>query len=284
MIIDAHQHIWDPARAHYDWLAGEDPSLQRAIGVTEVVPALRRCGIDATVWVQSGDTAADTDLMLQSLPQRPDVRAVVGFLPLDAPVEVERGLQHWRDRPILVGVRNLIHTKADPRWILRDDVTRGLELIQAAGLTFDFVPVRPEQLACVPELSARHPDLNIVLDHLAKPPIGLGTAQPWWDLIARAAENPLVHAKISGLYSATADPASFTTAQLRPLVDHALDVFGPARLMVGSDWPICEPLGGYERMFDTATELLAELTAAERARIRGGTAAEFYGITEPGPG
>ncbi len=278
MIVDAHQHIWDPNRAHYDWLAGEHPSLQRAIGVTEVVPALHRCGVEATVWVQSGDTAADTDLMLESLSQRPDVLAVVGFLPLDRPAAVEAGLERWREQPTLVGVRNLIHTKADPRWILRAEVAPGLALIEAAGLTFDFVPVQPAQLECVPELSARYPDLKMVIDHLAKPPVGLDTVQPWWELIARAAENPLVNAKISGLYSATDDPESFTTAQLRPLVDHAFEVFGSDRLMVGSDWPICEPLGGYDRMAGTAAELIAELTESERAQVLGDTAAAFYGI------
>lgn len=280
MIIDAHQHIWDPAHAHYDWLTAEHPTLQRTIGVTEVVPALRRFGVEATVWVQSGDTYADTDLMLESLPQRPDVLAVVGFLPLDQPAEVERGLERWREQPIMAGVRNLIHTKADPRWILRSEVAPSLALIEAVGLTLDFVPVRPAQLECVVELSARYPRLKVVIDHLAKPPVGLEAVQPWWDLIARTAENPLVHAKISGLYSATGHPASFTTAQLRPLVDHAFEVFGCDRLMIGSDWPICEPMGGYGRMAATAMDLTAELTQLERSRVLGDTAAAFYGVEE----
>ncbi len=280
-VIDAHQHVWNLERASYPWLDSELSPIDRTIEFAELVPSLRRAGVDGTVLVQSADNPEDTALMLDVAAANPEVVAVVGYLPLDRPAEVAAQVERFRSDPLIVGVRNLIHNIPDPEWLLRADVDESLGLLEAAGLTFDLVSVLPAHLALVPRLVERHPELRIVIDHLSKPPIGLNDREPWWTLIGRAAEARTVFAKVSGLYSATSDSGAWTPDLIRPYLERALDVFGPSRLMYGGDWPISVLSGGYDRVWDGLNVLFAELDTADRERLLGGTAIEFYGI-DPG--
>lgn len=280
-VIDAHQHVWNLERASYPWLDSELSPIDRTIEFAELVPSLRRAGVDGTVLVQSADNPEDTALMLDVAAANPEVVAVVGYLPLDRPAEVAAQVERFRSDPLIVGVRNLIHNIPDPEWLLRADVDESLGLLEAAGLTFDLVSVLPAHLALVPRLVERHPELRIVIDHLSKPPIGLDDREPWWTLIGRAAEARTVFAKVSGLYSATSDSGAWTPDLIRPYLERALDVFGPSRLMYGGDWPISVLSGGYDRVWDGLNVLFAELDTADRERLLGGTAIEFYGI-DPG--
>ena len=277
-VIDAHQHVWDPTRARYDWLTADLAPINRPIGFAELRPALREAGVDATVLVQSADNDEDTELMLRTAEANPEVAAIVAYVPLERPADAAVRLAELRRNSRVVGVRTLIHDIPDPDWLLRPDVDEGLGVLEDAGVTFDLVAVLPRHLEHVATLSARHPGLRIVIDHLAKPPIGLADIEPWWTLIARAAENPLVHAKVSGLYSATADGAAWTVDAVRPFVMRALDVFGADRLMYGGDWPISLLSGGYRRVWEGLSAIFAELGSEERRSILGGTAERFYGI------
>lgn len=278
-IIDSHQHVWDPARAEYDWL-GPDPSpINRAFAFDELQPELRAAGVDFTVQVQSADNPEDTELMRESAARHPEVAGIVGFAPVDDPAECARTIQSWSGDPLMVGVRTLIHTQPDAEWLLRPEVGEGLALLADAGLTFDVVAVLPRHLELVPIIAERHPELRLVIDHLSKPPIGLDDREPWWSLIAAAAEPPNVYAKVSGLYSATADSGAWTTELVRPFVDRALEAFGPARLMYGGDWPISVLSGGYTRVWTGLSPIFDELSPADREQVLGRTAAEFYGLS-----
>lgn len=278
-VIDAHQHVWDLTRASYPWLGPHLAQVNRTFGLEDLRPHLRRAGVDRTVLVQSADNAEDTAHMLEVAAGHPEVAAVVAWVPLDRPDEAATRLDALRRNPYVVGVRALIHDMADPDWVLRPDVDAGLGVLEEAGVTFDYVAVLPRHLEHVPTLSERHPDLRIVIDHLAKPPIGGAEVEPWWSLIAQAAANPLVHAKVSGLYP-TDDPQSWTVDAVRPYVERAVEVFGARRLMYGGDWPISVMAGGYDRVWDGLSQVLADLDHADRARVLGGTAAEFYAIDE----
>lgn len=278
-IIDAHQHVWDPSRAEYDWLDASSAPIDRAITLEELLPELRAAGVNHTVQVESADNKEDTQLMKNSADAHPDVvAAIVGYAPLDRPDELAATLESWQADSRMVGVRNLIHTKPDPDWLLRDDVSNGLQALESAGLTLDVVAVLPRHLELVPILSERFPRLRMVIDHLAKPPIGLVDREPWWSLIADAAANPLVTAKVSGLYSATADIGEWSTASVRPFFERAVEVFGAQRLMYGGDWPISILAGGYSRVWAGLTPLFNELSAGDREQVLGRTAAEFYRI------
>lgn len=277
-VIDAHQHVWDPTRAAYDWLGPDLAPIDGAMTFDELRPHLRRAGVDATVLVQSADNDDDTALMVDTAAAHPQIVAVVAFAPLARPQEVAEHVERFRQDTLIVGVRNLIHNIPDHEWLLRPDVDRGLGVLEDAELSFDLVSVLPEHLALVPTLTKRHPRLRIVIDHLSKPPIGLPEREPWRGLIEQAAESPNVFAKVSGLYSATADAGSWTPQAVRPHLSHALEVFGSERLMFGGDWPISVLAGGYDRVWDGLGELFDELPASDRADILGITAQKFYRI------
>jgi len=277
-IIDAHQHVWDPVRGDYGWLANESDTINRAFTLDDLVPELRAAGVSRVVQVQSADHHEDTVLMRESAAQHDEVAAIVAYAPLERPDETASLAEAWRGDSLMVGVRNLIHNMPDADWLLRPEVDEGLGILEREGLTFDLVGVLPRHLELAPIISERHPDLRIVIDHLAKPPIGGDSRQPWWDLIAAAAESPNVYGKVSGLYPSVGDPAEGTTDAVAPFFDRALDVFGPERLMYGGDWPISVVAGGYTRVWQTLTPLFDALGSDERARVLGGTAIEFYRI------
>ena len=278
IIIDAHQHVWDPSRARYDWLGPELAPIDGTMEFAQLKPSLVRAGVTGTVLVQSADNDEDTELMLEVAAAHPEVVAVVAYAPLERPQDTAVALERFRDNELIVGVRNLIHNIPDPSWLLRPDVDEGLGLLEAAGLTFDLVAVLPEHLALVPTLVERHPSLRIVIDHLAKPPIGLVEREPWWDLFERAAASPTVYAKVSGLYSAAGDSSAWTPESIRPFLAHAIDCFGAERLMYGGDWPISVLSGGYDRVWDGLSVLFDELPGSDRTRILGSTAIDFYRI------
>jgi L-fuconolactonase len=217
--------------------------------------------------------------MLEVADRHPEVAAIVAYVPLDRPDIAAERLAQLRKDTRVVGIRNLIHDLPDPDWILRPEVREGLGVLDQAGVTFDYVAVLPRHLEHVPTLSERHPGLRIVIDHLAKPPIGDLDREPWWSLIAAAAENPLVHAKLSGLYPGAA-PETWTPDSIRPFVDRALEVFGPSRLMYGGDWPISTAAGGYDHVFTGLSDVLTGLSDAEREEIYSGTARRFYRIDD----
>jgi len=277
-VIDAHQHVWDPARAEYDWLGPDLAPIDGAMAFADVAPELTAAGIDFTVQVQSADNAEDTALMRESAAVHAEVVGIVGFAPLADAHATAATLDTWAADSIMVGVRNLIHNKPDPDWLLRADVAASLTVLEERGIALDVVAVLPRHLELVPILSERHPGLRMVIDHLAKPPIGQDSREPWRSLMAAAAQNPLVYGKVSGLYSATADVGAWTTELIRPYFDTAVELFGPSRLMYGGDWPIAVLAGGYSRVWAGLRPLFDDLDVAGREAVLGRTAAEFYGI------
>jgi L-fuconolactonase len=196
---------------------------------------------------------------------------------LDDPLELDTMIARLRTSGKLVGIRVLIHNRPDPDWIVRRDVQEGLGVLEQQGLTFDVVAVLARHLEHVPVIAERFPSLRLVIDHLAKPPIGRDLTL-WSDLLARAAACPNVFAKVSGLYPAQGDRHPWTVDDLRPVFAVALEAFGVDRLMFGSDWPICEVAGGYQRVTRALLELAGDLTDDERSALRGDTAIHCYGL------
>jgi L-fuconolactonase len=276
MIVDAHHHFWDPATADYPWLTDELAAIRRAFGPADLEPELHANSVDATVLVQTRSSLEETEDFLARADQTPFIGGVVGWVDLTDPGVVDT-IAALRDRPDgahLVGIRHQAHDEPDPDWLVRDDVGNGIRAVGRAGLVYDLL-VRSRELPAALALARRLPDVLFVIDHIAKPPIASRELEPWASRIAPFAELEHVACKISGMVTES-DWATWTTADLQPYVDHVVEVFGPDRLLFGSDWPVCLLAAGYDQVLEATRTTLAGLGDDERAKILGGTAARVY--------
>ena len=273
--VDAHQHFWEIDSGLYDWPTAADGPIYRTFTPSDLAAELTSVAIDRTVVVQTVDTLADTDSMLAAAAAHSFIAGVVGWVPLTDPATTEAALYARRDGA-LCGVRHLIHREPDPAWLARPDIRPGLALLAALGMPFDVVAVFPDHLDIVPDVADAHPDLTLVLDHLAKPPFRAPGWDTWLAQVRRAAERPNVVAKLSGLD--TAAGPGWTTDEIRPAVDAVLRWFGPERLLFGSDWPVCRSVSTYAEVVSSMGELTNALSPTERAWIMGDTATRVYGL------
>lgn len=277
-VIDSHLHVWDRSRAPYGWLDSASPALRREFSFDEIAPAMSRHGVDAAVLVQADDHPGDTELMLETAAANPAVVGVVASLPLADPAATAALLERYAFHPLIVGIRSLSHDDPDPDWLLGAEQTRSLELVAETGLTFELVPVELRHLEVTVELARRHPGLRLAIDHLGTPPIGSGDLTAWTAALAEVARIPNLRAKVSGLYARSGPHDEQATDDLHRAVDHAVDSFGPDRLMFGTDWPVALLGGGYDRVVGRLLAVIGELDAPERDAVLGGTARSFYGL------
>jgi L-fuconolactonase len=274
-IIDAHQHFWQLSRPFdYAWLdAPRHAPIRRDFLPEDLEPLIRAVGVDRTVFVQTQHVLEENRWVLGLAERHPFIAGVVGWVDL-ASEACERQLLEFKDHPQFVGVRHITQDEPDDDFIVRADVLRGLQVLQKHGVPFDLL-FYVKHLRHVPTLARRLPDLPMVIDHLAKPRIREHRTDDWLPHFRAAAAFPNVHCKLSGMIT-EADWRQWTIADLTPYVQAALELFGPERLMFGSDWPVCELAGSYDRVYHALVEALGPLSEAERALIFGGTAARFY--------
>jgi L-fuconolactonase len=276
-IVDAHHHLWDLGVRDQPWTA-EVPALRRSFHLADLEPLAAAAGVSATVLVQTIHAVDETPEMLELAETSDLIAGVVGWTDVAAPTFGERlsellsGVGGRR----LVGIRHQVQELPDGAWLTEPDTFRGLRRLAPTGLAFDLI-VRADQIpACVAAARAV-PDLRFVLDHLGKPPIAAGGREPWATDVRTLAELPNVSCKLSGMVT-EADPEHWTVADLRPYADVVLEAFGPERVMFGSDWPVSTLGASYPQVVETATQLTAELSEAEREAVFGGTATAIYGL------
>ncbi|RSD23781.1 amidohydrolase family protein [Amycolatopsis eburnea] len=276
-MIDAHHHLWDPARRDYPWMAGAalDP-IRRPYTVDDLRAVTKAAGVHATVLVQTVSSAEETAEFLAIAAGEPVIAGVVGWVDLEAPDVADRLAVPGP----LVGIRHQVETEPDEQWLLRPAVLAGLEAVASAGLAYDLL-VRVGQLPAATALADRLPQLRLVLDHAAKPPIAAGEWEPWASGVAELAARENVVCKLSGLVT-EADWTGWEVGHLRRYVDHVLDVFGPSRLLFGSDWPVCELAASYELVVDAAVALTGGLSDAERLAVFEHNARAVYGLDAGG--
>ena len=278
MQIDAHQHFWNPARGDYDWMPMDNAVLTRPYGPPDLAPHLAAHGITHTVLVQAAATVGETEYMLGLADATPHIAGVVGWVDFEQPAH-RAHLERLAGHPLFKGVRPMIQDIPDPDWMLRDDVQWGFQAVCDLDLTFDALGF-PQHLDNFLTVLKRYPSMRCVIDHCMKPQIrdhAPDTFGAWADGMSRLASETSAFCKFSALVT-EADP-DWTTEDLAPYAAHVLDAFGPARVMWGSDWPVCRLRCEYSTWRATAETLTAGLSADDRARVFGGTAAEFYRLT-----
>lgn len=279
---DAHHHVWDLDVRDQPWITGEAMvPIRRSFGLDDLALDAAVAGVTATVVVQTVPEIAETEELLDLAAATPLVAGVVGYVDLAAP-DVGEQLDRLRERPSgdwLVGIRSLVQDEPDPGWLARPVVLAGLREVARRDLVYDLL-VRPHQLDAALAAVTHVPEGRYVVDHLAKPGIAAGAWEPWASGLTALAARGDVFAKLSGLVT-EADWASWSTSDLRPYVEHALTVFGPDRLLFGSDWPVCTLAAPYGRVVGAVEELVDDISTAERAAVMGGTAAAVYRLGSP---
>jgi L-fuconolactonase len=277
-VIDAHHHLWT---ADYPWLASEPElaPIRRDYGVNDLRANLKAAGVDRTILVEADwGHPSETVEFLHLAGAVDEIAGVVGFVDLLDPHlanTLSRYASHPRAR-YLVGLRDQVQGRADPDFLARPEVIAALKAIAGTVPTFDLI-VRVDQLPAAAKAAAAVPELGFVLDHLGKPQVRDGDAglKAWREAVAPLAKRPNVTAKLSGLVT-EADWQHWTPNDLRPFIQTALELFGPDRLMFGSDWPVCELAATYTRVKDALTEVLGRTDPD----VFGGTAARTYQLGE----
>jgi L-fuconolactonase len=276
--VDSHQHFWRRDRGDYTWLTRELGPIYRDYLPADLEPQLTASGIGSTILVQAAATVDETRFILSLANDKRFIAGVVGWVDFESP-DAPDTIAELAGDPQLVGLRPMIQDIADTDWMLRDDLAPAFEAMIDHGLVFDAL-IQPRHLTALRELTARYPDLAMVLDHGAKPPIaaakrGAGDIAEWKRGIAALARETPIVCKLSGLVT---EAGSADAAVLADCAGHLLDQFGPKRLMWGSDWPVCELVCSYAEWCRTTELLLAKLGEAERALIYSDTARATYGI------
>jgi L-fuconolactonase len=275
MVVDAHHHLWDPAHRDYPWMGDELAAIRRRFDAGDLKPLIDANGIDHTVVVQTVSSLEETSEFLQAAADNEFIAGVVGWVDLTdrSVAKTLAGLKRSQGGTFLVGIRHQVHDEPDPKWLLREDVQRGIAEVGEAGLVYDVL-VRTRELPAALETVKRHPRMRFVIDHAAKPRIAAGARDEAWEKgLAPLADHANVTCKLSGLVT-EADWKAWTPGQLEPYVRRVLEWFGPERCMFGSDWPVCLLAAPYGDVVEAMRSI-----AGDDANVFGETATRVYGLT-----
>src|SRR5271165_2285858 len=276
MQIDAHQHFWIYNPDEYGWIDESMAALRRDFLPENLVPELKRNGFQGSVAVQARQTLEETRWLLEFAERSASILGVVGWVDLRSP-DVHSQLTAFAANPKLVGIRHIVQAEPDDRFLLQPEFLRGISALEEFDLAYDIL-IYPKHLSVAAEFVERFPRQRFVLDHLAKPPIKSGDLDSWAQGIRRLAAFPNVFCKLSGLVT-EADWHNWRPEQITPYLDVAFEAFGPDRLMIGSDWPVCLVAAAYARVVQVVTDYLGRQNPAWREAVLGGNAQRFWRLT-----
>ena len=271
-VIDSHQHFWRYDAVEYAWIDDSMAALRRDFLPPDLEPEMAAARVDASILVQTRQTREETDWLLELAGRHASIAGVVGWVDLRSPAvgdELERVARH----PRLAGVRHIVQAEPDG-FLDQPSFRRGIACLEPYGLTYDIL-VYARQLPEAVAFARACPRQRFVLDHLGKPDIRANAYREWRRHFGELAGLPNVCCKLSGLVT-EAEWRSWTPAGLRPYLDAALESFGPSRLMIGSDWPVCLVAASYADVIGLVRDAITEYSADEQEQMLAGTAKDFY--------
>jgi L-fuconolactonase len=273
MRIDAHQHFWSYNPDEYGWIDDSIAGLRRDFLPEDLRPELERSGFAGAVAVQARQTLEETQWLLELAASVTFIMGVVGWVDLRSP-QVRSQLESFAGNPKLVGIRHIVQSEPDDHFLLQPNFLQGVSVLGDFDLAYDIL-IYPSHLAVAAEFVRRFPGQRFVLDHLAKPSIKSGEIHAWARGIQELAALRNVFCKLSGLVT-EADWQHWKAEQIRPYLDIAFECFGPDRLMIGSDWPVCTVAASYGQAVGVVEDYLTQHTAEVREAVLGGNAARFW--------
>jgi L-fuconolactonase len=275
-MIDSHHHLWRYSIDEYGWIPPGSPLAQDQL-LPELAAATAAAGVSGTVVVQARQVIEESDWLLSLADQTPLIQGVVGWVPL-IDEEVGQDLERLSPHPKLKGVRHVLQEEPD-EYFLRDDFHRGLALLPSFGLRYDLL-IFQRQLPVAIQLVDRQPDLTIILDHIAKPEIRKGRIDPAWKagMAELAKRENLTGVKLSGMVTEILDD-EIDNSTLQAYVEETLTLFGPDRVMFGTDWPVCLlRIESYKTWADSVRRYVSKLSPTEQQAILGGNCTRIYGL------
>jgi len=276
IIVDAHQHYWQPARGDYGWLAQAPASLQQAFLPEHLRAQREAAGVQYSVLVQAAPTEEETRYLFDLAREDSSVVGVVGWVDMEAGDVGARIDALIRDgNGLLRGLRPMVQDLADPDWLARPSLDRAFDCILDCGLAFDAL-VDMRRFPALLRRLRRHPQLNIVLDHAGKPAIGDGRFDQWTSWIDELAQHSTLHCKLSGLLTLLGEPVHEDA--IEPYVADLFSHFGPERLMWGSDWPVLTTHANYTHWLQVAMHLTERYAPGMQADVFAANAVRFYAL------
>ncbi|MEM6628274.1 MAG: amidohydrolase family protein [Bacteroidota bacterium] len=271
--IDAHHHLWNYDPQKYSWISEEMSNIRRDFSPKDIKPHLDTHSFEGAVAVQAVQSEQETQFLLAYAQEYPWIVGVVGWLDLCDEALPQR-LAYYSQNPKLKGIRHVVQAEPDDYFMLKEDFVRGIAQLHNFGLTYDIL-IFPKQLPAAIELVGKFPNQPFVLDHIAKPFIKDQVMGSWDTHIRELAQHPHVFCKLSGMVT-EAKWDNWTYEEFLPYLEVIFEAFGVERLMVGSDWPVCEVAGGYDSTLEIVKRFIAPLPEKEQQAIWGGNARRFY--------
>jgi L-fuconolactonase len=275
MRIDAHQHFWRYNPTDYAWMTGAMDILRRDHLPHDLEPLLKSINFDGTIAVQARRLERETEWLLELAAAHPFIHGVVGWVDFTSP-HLDEALERFAAHPKLKGVREIIHDMPDVDYATSAAHTSAIAKLNRHGLTYDLL-LKPPHLPAAIHLVDKFPSQPFVVDHIAKPNIAACERESWRTQLRELAERENVVCKLSGMVTEAAW-GRWTPTTFEPYLHEVLESFGPSRLMIGSDWPVCTLSGTYVATMGIVIDFANSLSPAERDAILGTTAANFYCI------
>ena len=275
MRIDSHQHFWQYNPEEHVWMTEELSVLKRSFMPVDLEPLLESINFDGAIVVQARQMLKETEWLLALANESEIIKGVVGWVDLCSP-EIVRQLERYAAHPKFVGVRHVVQDEPDDNFILLPEFQRGIAKLKQFGLTYDLL-IYPRHIPVAIELVKKFPYLPFVVDHIAKPVIKDLLFSPWQEDLKTLAQFENVTCKLSGMVF-EANWKNWTPEEFVSYMDIVIEAFGPDRLMIGSNWPVCTVAGDYQTVMNIVINHINGLSSTEQAQILGETCTRFYQV------
>ena len=277
--IDAHHHYWWHGKRHHQWPAGVGNRLNQSFTPNDLILDMEAAKVNGCILMQSLNDYDETIEFLQIAAQHSHVLGVVGWLPLDNQAQTLKHLENLPNRELLIGVRHLINFEPDPKWLLRPEVIDSIYVIEDQRLVFDVVPVNEVQFDSVLAVANRFPNLLIVLDHLARPPIDKRDPVSWHKKIQMAAQLPNVSIKLSLGLDILMD-WKWSIQDIQEFADKTIHLFGVDRVMAASNWPVCNLAANYSELWSGVRALIKDHQLIDQTKILSENAKKIFSFNK----
>lgn len=273
MVIDSHVHFWKYNKKRDAWMK-DMKILQQDYLPATLAATFRRNEVDGCVAVQADQSELETHFLVELSKTNSVIRGVVGWIDLRAS-NIEERLEYFSRYKIIKGFRHVVQNEPND-FLYGENFLRGIRALLPYNYTYDIL-IYHHQLKPAVEFVAKFPDQLFVIDHCAKPDIRNKKIADWKTLIKEMAAHPNVHCKLSGLFT-EADRKEWSAGDFYPYLDIVFEVFGPDRLMFGSDWPVILAAGIYVQWKSLIEKYMEHFSEDDKQKVLGLNATSFYNL------